>query len=30
MLRYVKELWQFDVVLEEVDLEGNRLKILRT
>jgi len=30
ILGYVKELWQFDVVLEEVDAEGNRLKILRT
>ena len=30
ILRYVKELWQFDVVLEEVDAESNRLKILRT
>jgi stage V sporulation protein R len=30
LLQYVKELWQFDVVLEEVDAEGNRLKILRT
>jgi stage V sporulation protein R len=30
LLRYVKELWQFDVVLEEVDADGNRLKILRT
>ncbi len=30
LLNYVKELWQFDVVLEEVDTDGNRLKILRT
>ena len=30
VLRYVKTLWQFDVVLEEVDAEGNRLKIHRT
>jgi stage V sporulation protein R len=30
VLRYVKELWQFDVVLEEIDGDGNRLKIHRT
>jgi spore cortex formation protein SpoVR/YcgB (stage V sporulation) len=30
VLRYVKELWKFDVVLEEIDGEGNRLKIHRT
>lgn len=30
VLRYLKELWQFDVVLEEVDGDGNRLKIHRT
>ncbi len=30
VLRHVKELWTFDVVLEEVDGEGNRLKIHRT
>lgn len=30
VLHYVKELWQFDVVLEEVDADGNRLKIHRT
>jgi stage V sporulation protein R len=29
ILRYLKELWQFDVVLEEVDADGNRLKVLR-
>ena len=30
VLRYVKALWQFDVVLEEIDADGNRLKIHRT
>lgn len=30
VLKYIKELWKFDVVLEEVDSEGNRLKIHRT
>jgi stage V sporulation protein R len=30
VLRHVKELWTFDVVLEEVDSDGNRLKIHRT
>jgi spore cortex formation protein SpoVR/YcgB (stage V sporulation) len=30
VLKFVKELWKFDVVLEEVDAEGNRLKIHRT
>ncbi|HUN91512.1 MAG TPA: SpoVR family protein [Burkholderiaceae bacterium] len=30
VLRHVKELWTFDVVLEEVDADGNRLKIHRT
>ena len=30
VLRYIKELWQFDVVLEEIDGDGNRLKIHRT
>jgi stage V sporulation protein R len=30
VLGYVKELWQFDVVLEEVDDGGSRLKIHRT
>ena len=30
VLGYIKELWQFDVVLEEVDDSGNRLKIHRT
>ena len=30
VLKYVKELWKFDVVLEEIDAEGNRLKIHRT
>ncbi len=30
VLGYVKELWQFDVVLEEIDDAGNRLKIHRT
>jgi len=30
VLKFVKELWKFDVVLEEVDSEGNRLKIHRT
>jgi len=30
MLGYVKQLWKFDVVLEEVDAEGRRLKIHRT
>jgi len=30
VLRCVKDLWQFDVVLEEVDTDGQRLKIHRT
>jgi stage V sporulation protein R len=30
VLKYLKELWSFDVVLEEVDASGNRLKIHRT
>jgi spore cortex formation protein SpoVR/YcgB (stage V sporulation) len=30
VLKFVKELWKFDVVLEEIDPEGNRLKIHRT
>jgi stage V sporulation protein R len=30
VLGFVKQLWKFDVVLEEVDKEGNRLKIHRT
>ena len=30
VLKYIKELWKFDVVLEEVDAGGNRLKIHRT
>ncbi len=30
VLGYVKQLWKFDVVLEEVDPDGNRLKIHRT
>lgn len=30
MLRHVHELWKFDVILEEVDGDGNRLKIHRT
>jgi len=30
VLKFVKELWKFDVVLEEIDSEGNRLKIHRT
>ncbi len=30
VMKFVKELWKFDVVLEEVDAEGNRLKIHRT
>lgn len=30
VLGYVKQLWKFDVVLEEVDGEGQRLKIHRT
>jgi stage V sporulation protein R len=30
MLGMVKQLWKFDVVLEEVDAEGQRLKIHRT
>jgi stage V sporulation protein R len=30
ILSYIKELWQFDVVLEEVDDKDNRLKIHRT
>ena len=30
VLGYVKQLWKFDVVLEEVDENGNRLKIHRT
>lgn len=30
VLRYIKSLWQFDVVLEEVDAQDNRLKIHRT
>ena len=30
VLGYIKELWQFDVVLEEVDDGDNRLKIHRT
>jgi len=30
VMKFVKELWKFDVVLEEVDADGNRLKIHRT
>jgi stage V sporulation protein R len=30
VLGYIKALWQFDVVLEEVDDSDNRLKIHRT
>jgi stage V sporulation protein R len=30
VLRHVKELWTYDVVLEELDGDGNRLKIHRT
>jgi len=30
ILAFIKELWQFDVVLEEIDDAGNRLKIHRT
>jgi stage V sporulation protein R len=30
VLGYIKELWQFDVVLEEVDGSDNRLKVHRT
>jgi len=30
VLGYVKQLWKFDVVLEEIDSEGRRLKIHRT
>jgi stage V sporulation protein R len=30
MLACVKELWKFDVVLEEIDAEGRRLRIHRT
>jgi stage V sporulation protein R len=30
VLKHVQVLWKFDVVLEEVDPEGNRLKIHRT
>ena len=30
VLGYVKQLWKFDVVLEEIDAEGRRLKIHRT
>ncbi len=30
VLGYIKRLWKFDVVLEEVDSDGNRLKIHRT
>ena len=30
VLKHVQTLWKFDVVLEEVDGEGNRLKIHRT
>jgi len=30
ILGYIKQLWKFDVVLEEVDSEGRRLKIHRT
>ncbi|HQR55893.1 MAG TPA: SpoVR family protein, partial [Burkholderiaceae bacterium] len=30
ILGYIKELWHFDVVLEEVDDSDNRLKIHRT
>lgn len=30
VLGYVKQLWKFDVVLEEVDADGRRLKIHRT
>jgi stage V sporulation protein R len=30
VLGYVKQLWKFDVVLEEVDADGQRLKIHRT
>ncbi len=30
ILKYLKELWKFDVVLEEIDANGNRLKIHRT
>jgi stage V sporulation protein R len=30
VLGFIKQLWKFDVVLEEVDSDGNRLKIHRT
>jgi stage V sporulation protein R len=30
VLKYIKELWKFDVILEEVDAGGARLKIHRT
>jgi len=30
VLGFIKKLWKFDVVLEEADLDGNRLKIHRT
>jgi stage V sporulation protein R len=30
VLKYIKELWKFDVILEEVDANGARLKIHRT
>jgi spore cortex formation protein SpoVR/YcgB (stage V sporulation) len=30
VLGYVKQLWKFDVVLEEIDSDGRRLKIHRT
>ncbi len=30
VLGYVKQLWKFDVVIEEIDNEGRRLKIHRT
>jgi stage V sporulation protein R len=30
VIGYVKQLWKYDVVLEEVDAEGKRLKIHRT
>lgn len=30
VLRHAQELWKYDVVLEEVDADGNRLKIHRT
>ena len=30
VLKHAQALWKFDVVLEEIDGEGNRLKIHRT